>query len=122
MRNDSRDAIISALSGCARLRSRRSSIVMARKGGSGRTFAFLAGDGQLAFPETRLEDPDFEFEMSGQDQFGMMAGKASGMVLAAAGNMKTAKDKWTDVAKIAGMPGTLPKTGGETTSRQTVRL
>ena len=105
-----------------KMKGTTASIVMVCKGDSERTFTFLVDNGQLAFSEARLENPDFEFEMSMQDYYDMMTGKAYGMILMATGKMKMSKGEWADIARIAAPLSAIPKIGREIASRETVQL
>ena len=86
-------------------------IVMLTKNGEEQAFTFSVNKGELSFSEEKLENPDFQFEMSKKDFFDLMTGKAYGMILMATKKMKMTKGAWAEIGKIATPLGAIPKIG-----------
>lgn len=85
-------------------------------------FTFSVNKGELSFSEEKLENPDFQFEMSKKDFFDLMTGKAYGMILMATKKMRMTKGTWAEIGKIATPLGVIPKIGKEIASKEKVDL
>ena len=95
-------------------------IVMLCKNGGDQVFTFSVDKGQISFSEEKLENPDFQFEMSKKDFFDLMTGKAYGMILMATKKMKMTKGTWAEIGKISTPLGVIPKIGKEIASKEKV--
>ncbi|OIN97312.1 hypothetical protein AUJ66_03725 [Candidatus Desantisbacteria bacterium CG1_02_38_46] len=95
-------------------------IVMLCKNGEDQAFTFSVDKGEMSFSEKKLENPDFQFEISKKDYFNLMTGKAFGMVLMATGKMKITKGTWVEINKIATPLGIIPKLGKQIASKEQV--
>jgi len=91
-------------------------IVMLCKNGGDQVFTFSVDKGQISFSEEKLENPDFQFEISKKDFFDLMTGKAYGMILMATKKMKMTKGTWAEIGKIATPLSVIPKIGKEIAS------
>ncbi|MFB0520374.1 MAG: SCP2 sterol-binding domain-containing protein [Desulfatiglandales bacterium] len=96
-------------------------IVMLCKNGQEQAFTFSVNKGQMSFSEEKLENPDFQFEMSKKDYFDLMTGRAYGMILMATGKMKMTKGTWAEINKIATPLSIIPKIGKEIASKEKVK-
>ena len=95
-------------------------IVMLTRNGDERAFTFSVNKGEISFSEEKLENPDFQFEMSKKDFFDLMTGKAYGMILMATKKMKMTKGAWAEIGKIVTPLGVIPKVGREIASKEKV--
>lgn len=95
-------------------------LVMLCKNGEEQAFTFSVNKGKVSFSEEKLENPDFQFEMSKKDFFDLMTGKAYGMILMATGKMKMTKGTWAEIGKIATTLSVMPKIGKEIASKEKV--
>jgi len=95
-------------------------IVILCKNGDNQTFTFSVNKGEMSFPGEKLENPDFQFEMSKKDFFNLMTGKAYGMILMATGKMKMTKGTWAEINKIAAPLSAIPKLGREIAAKEQV--
>ena len=89
-------------------------------GGDERAFTFSVNRGQISLSDEKLENPDFQFEMSKKDFFDLMTGKAYGMILMATKKMKMTKGAWAEIGKIATPLGAIPQIGKEIASKEKV--
>jgi len=96
-------------------------IVMLCKNGEDQAFTFSVDKGEMSFSEKKLENPDFQFEISKKDYFNLMTGKAFGMILMATGKMKITKGAWVEINKIATPLGIIPKLGKQIASKEQVQ-
>lgn len=103
-----------------KIKDRRVTIVMLCKNGDNQTFTFLVDKGEMSFSEEKLENPDFQFEMSKKNFFNLMTGKAYGMILMATGKMKMTKGTWAEINKIATPLSAIPKLGKEIAAKEQV--
>lgn len=95
-------------------------IVMLIRNGQEQAFTFSVNKGQMSFSMEKLENPDFQFEMSRKDFFDLMTGKAYGMILMATKKMKMIKGTWAEIGKIATPLGAIPKIGKEIASKEKI--
>lgn len=95
-------------------------IVMLCKNGQEQAFTFAINKGEMSFGEEKLENPDFQFEMSKKDFFDLMTGKAYGLVLMATDKMKMTKGSWAEIDKIASSLSVIPKLGREIASKEQI--
>ena len=95
-------------------------IVMLCKNGEDQAFTFSVDKGEMSFSEKKLENPDFQFEISKKDYFNLMTGKAFGMILMATGKMKMTKGTWAEINKIATPLSVIPKFGKQIASQEEV--
>ncbi|MDO9555946.1 MAG: SCP2 sterol-binding domain-containing protein [Atribacterota bacterium] len=95
-------------------------IVMLCKNGGDQVFTFSVDKGQISFSEEKLENPDFQFEISKKDFFDLMTGKAYGMILMATKKMKMTKGTWAEIGKISTPLSVIPKIGKEIASKEKV--
>ncbi len=95
-------------------------IVMLTKNGEEQAFTFLVNKGEFSFSEEKFENPDFQFEMSKNDFFDLMTGKAYGMILMATRKMRMTKGTWAEINRIATPLAAIPKIGKEIASAEDV--
>ena len=95
-------------------------IVMLTRNGEEQAFTFSVNKGEMSFSEEKLENTDFQFEMSKKDFFDLMTGKAYGMILMATKKMNMVKGSWAEIGKIATPLGAIPKIGKEIASKEKV--
>jgi len=97
-------------------------IVMLTRNGDERAFTFSVNKGEISFSEEKLENPDFQFEMSKKDFFDLMTGKAYGMILMATKKMNMTKGSWAEIGKIVTPLGVIPKIGKEIATAEGAEL
>lgn len=95
-------------------------IVMLCKNGENQAITFSVNKGQMRFSEEKLENPDFQFEMTKKDFFDLMTGNAYGMILMATKKMRMTRGTWAEIGKIATPLGAIPKIGKEIASKEKV--
>jgi len=93
-------------------------IVMLTRDGEEQAFTFSVNRGQMSFSEEKLENPDFQFEISKEDFTNLMTGKAYGMILMATKKLKMVKGNWAEINKIATPLSAIPKIGKEIASKE----
>jgi len=103
-----------------KIKDRVVTIVMLCKNGDDQVFTFSIDKGQISLSEEKLENPDFQFEISRKGFFDLMTGKAYGMILMATNKMKMTKGTWAEIGKISTPLGVIPKIGKEIASKEKV--
>ncbi len=93
-------------------------IVMLTKNGEERAFTFSINKGQISLSDEKLDNADFQFEMSKESYFDLVTGKTPGMILMA--TKKMTKGSWAEIGKIATPLGAIPKFGKEIASEEKV--
>ena len=88
-------------------------IVMLTRNGEERAFTFSVNKGQISLSDEKLENPDFQFEMTKKDFFNLITGKTPGMILMAMKKLKMTKGSWAEIGKIATPLAAIPKFGKE---------
>jgi putative sterol carrier protein len=93
-------------------------IVMALKNGEDTSLTISIDRGELRFSREGAPNPDFQFEISKENFYKLMTGKAHGMILMATGKLKLTKGSWGEIGKIAKPLGLIPKLGKEIAAKE----
>ncbi|MEW6069625.1 MAG: SCP2 sterol-binding domain-containing protein [Candidatus Thermoplasmatota archaeon] len=94
------------------------SVVMALKNSEDIYLAISINKGDLKFSKEKIENPDFQFEISKEDFTKLMTGKAYGMILMATKKLNLVKGNWAELNKIAAPLSAIPKLGKEIAEKE----
>ena len=97
-------------------------IVMALKNGEDTSLTISIDRGELRFSREGAPDPDFQFEISKENFYKLMTGKAHGMILMATKKLKMVKGSWGEINKIAGPLTLIPKKGKEMAEKEKIHI
>jgi putative sterol carrier protein len=95
------------------MKETKATIVMELKDLEDTFYTFSINKGDIEFQKGKPGNIDFQFEISKNDYKDLLTGKKAGLILMATKKLKMVKGSMSEIGKIIGPLGAVPKIGKE---------